>query len=258
MSQRLSSTGVTFSYGPNAALRGVSVGLSDGEFVAIIGPNGSGKTTLIRALLGHVHARGDITWDDKPLRAWSRRSLARTIAYLPQSPSAEPDATVAQVLRLGRVPYWSGFGIESGRDTEVVDQVAHRLALEEILTRRMDELSGGQRQRVFIGRCLTQEPRAMLLDEPSTFLDLRHQVELAELLRTLARSGIAILMASHDLNLAAMFTDRMILLNEGAIEAQGAAASVLDPKLLSRVYGTALRRVEPAGSSPIVAPDLAQ
>jgi iron complex transport system ATP-binding protein len=109
------------------------------------------------------------------------------VAYLPQSPSYEPEQRVAEALRLGRAPYWGAFGIESTRDAQVVGEVARLLALDDLLARRMDELSGGQRQRVFVGRCLVQEPRALLLDEPNTFLDLRHQVELSQLLRRLAR-----------------------------------------------------------------------
>src|SRR5204863_2343542 len=123
-----------------------------------------------------------------------------------------------EVLRLGRAAYWGAFGIESPRDAEIVREIATLLELGDLLNHRMDELSGGQRQRVFVGRCLVQEPAAMLLDEPSTFLDLRHQVELCALLKKLSRErNIGVLMASHDLNLAGGFCDRLMLLHDGAI-----------------------------------------
>src|SRR5262249_29813120 len=151
---------------------------------------------------------------------WTRRELARRVAYLPQSPVADAGQTVIDTLRLGRSPYWSAFGIESPRDEQVVRSVSARLGLDDLLSRPLDELSGGQRQRVFVGRCLVQEPAAMLLDEPSTFLDLRHQVELCQLLRQLAKEqSIGVLMASHDLNLAAAYANRVVVLSEGTIAA---------------------------------------
>jgi iron complex transport system ATP-binding protein len=148
-------------------------------------------------------------------------------------------------LRLGRAPYWGAFGLESSGDEHVIRAVADSLDLTDLLPRRMDELSGGQRQRVFVGRCLAQEPKAMLLDEPNTYLDLRHQIDLCRLLRRLAdERGIAVLMASHDLNLAAAFSDRVVVLEEGRVALHGKADSVMDAGVLSRVYGVELRRVE--------------
>src|SRR5688572_29536040 len=168
MTRVLDAADVAFAYGDRPVLRGVSVTLSPGEVVALLGPNGSGKSTLIRVLLGQlVPAAGSVTWQEKPIASWRRRDLARLVAYLPQSPSYEPEQRVAEALRLGRAPYWGAFGIESTRDAQVVGEVARLLALEDLLARRMDELSGGQRQRVFVGRCLVQEPRALLLDEPN-------------------------------------------------------------------------------------------
>jgi iron complex transport system ATP-binding protein len=167
---------------------------------------------------------------------------------LAQSLAADPNLRVCDVLRLGRAPYLGAFGLESARDLQVVGEVARALALSDLIDRRMDELSGGQRQRVFLGRCLAQEPAVLLLDEPSTFLDLRHQVELGQLLQSLARSKtLAVLMASHDLNLAAQFADRMILLSEGQVAADGSPTEVLRPDLLSRVYEIPMTRFEHEG-----------
>src|SRR4051812_8095603 len=256
MTQLLQASGLTFAYGDAPVLRGVDVTLSAGEVVALLGPNGSGKSTLIRTLLGHLRAdAGSIAWDGRPIERWRRRELAKRVAYLPQAPTYEPQQTVGDVLRLGRAAYWTAFGIESPRDAVVVSDVARTLGLANLLDRLVDSLSGGQRQRVFVGRCLVQEPAALLLDEPSTFLDLRHQVELCELLRTLARENqLAVFMASHDLNLAAAYSDRVMLLHEGTIVAAGKAEVVMEEALLAKVYGVGIERIARAGGGVVVVP----
>jgi len=254
MSSLLDASGLTFAYTDTPVLRDVALSLLPGEVVALLGPNGSGKTTLIRVLLGHLHVQGEICWDGRELNDWRRRDLARLVAYLPQSPTFDPAQRVIDVLRLGRAPYWQAFGIESSQDAEVVMRIAGMLELSDLLNRPMDRLSGGQRQRVFVGRCLVQQPKALLLDEPNTFLDLKHQIELCTLLRRLAaEQQITVLMASHDLNLAAAYANRLLLLSDGRIVRQGAADEVLQPELLSRVYGAALRRMETEDSHrPII------
>jgi iron complex transport system ATP-binding protein len=257
MSRLLEVTNLTVSYGDNDALavRDVNLTVLTGEVVALIGPNGSGKSTLIKALLGTVKARGRITWDGVPLQQWSRRHLARYVAYLAQSPVYEPGQTVIDALRLGRAPYWSMFGIESPRDEQIVSDIARRLDLTSILDRPLDAISGGQRQRVFVGRALAQEPRAILLDEPNTYLDLKHQVELMSLLRTLSREkNVGVLMASHDLNLAASGADILLLLDQGVVVKEGNADAVLDPELLTRVYGVRMERVPRIGKPSLVVP----
>jgi iron complex transport system ATP-binding protein len=224
--------------------------------VALIGPNGSGKSTLIKCLLGQLAPTGEVSWDGKALAVWRRRDLARFIAYLPQSPAFEPQQRVADVLRMGRAPYWGAFGLESPKDIEVVQRTVDELHLNEWTTRRMDEISGGQRQLVYVARALIQEPHALLLDEPNTYLDLRHQVELGQLMRRLARErSLGLLVASHDLNLAAAFADRLVLLQEGAIVADGSPEQVLDPDLLTRVYGVRMERVIREGKPPVLVPD---
>jgi iron complex transport system ATP-binding protein len=255
MTPLLQASNLSFAYADTPVLRDISLTLAPGELLTLLGPNGSGKSTLILALLGHLPASGTILWESRPLKSWPRRDLARRVAYLPQSPAFEPDQTVLDVLRLGRAPYWHAFGVESQRDTRIVLEIANLLSLTDLLPRRMDQLSGGQRQRVFIGRCLVQEPRALLLDEPNTHLDLRHQVELGHLLRRLSRENqIAILMASHDLNLAGAFADQMILLNNGAVAAGGPPGEVLREEVLSNVYGVPINRIERPGQPPLVFP----
>ena len=241
----LQATNLAFSYGDRPVLRDVSVRLAGGEVVALLGPNGSGKSTLLRVLLGQLRAAGgEVLWDDRNVRGWPRRQLARRVAYLPQSPTAEPDQTVLDVLRNGRAPYWGAFGVESARDVQIVDQVAQQLGLHEFLGRPIGQLSGGQRQSVFVARCLVQEPAALLLDEPNTFLDLRHQVELIHLLKKLAKDrGLGVMMASHDLNLAGMVADRLVLLDKGVVAREGEPRTVLEPTLVSAVYGVGMRPV---------------
>ena len=252
----LDATGVSFAYGDKPVLRDLRITLAPGEVVALIGPNGSGKSTLIKSLLGHLNATGEVTWDRHPMREWRRRELARFVAYLPQSPAFDPQQRVVDVLRLGRAPYWGAFGLESAQDVEVVRRTIDELRLSEWTTRRMDEISGGQRQLVYVARALIQEPRALLLDEPNTYLDLRHQVELGRLVRRLARErSLGLLIASHDLNLAAAFSDRLVLLQDGAIVADGSPEVVLDPELLSRVYGVQMERVDRPGKPYVIVPN---
>ncbi len=251
----LSCSNLHFSHGDHPVLHGVSLSLRPGEIVSLLGPNGSGKSTLLRCLLGQLPADGDILWNGKPLLQWSKRDLARRVAYLAQSLGADPGIRVGDVLGMGRAPYLRGFGIESPRDVQVVRDVAEQLGLAELISRHMDELSGGQRQRVFLGRCLVQEPAALLLDEPGTYLDLRHQVEMGQLLKSLAKTkNLAVLMASHDLNLAAQFSDRLVLLEEGRVAAEGSPNEVLRGETLSRVYGVSIERMERPGGGIAVLP----
>jgi iron complex transport system ATP-binding protein len=251
----LRAQGLSFAYTAKPVLRDVSLRLRPGRIVAVLGPNGSGKSTLFRAALGHVRAQGVVEWEGRPLRQWPQRQLSRRVAYLPQFPTCDEGQTVAQVLRLGRAPYWGAFGLESEQDLSAVREVAQLLELGELMGRSMDELSGGQRQRVFLGRCLVQGPRAMLLDEPSTSLDLHYQVEMLKLLRRLAsEQSLGVLMALHDLNLAASVADEVVLLDDGAVVASGVPADVLRPDVLSRLYSLPMERIDREGRLPVVLP----
>jgi iron complex transport system ATP-binding protein len=179
------------------------------------------------------------------------------VAYLPQTPGFEPGQTVLDVLRQGRAPYWGAFGLESSADEKIVSDIAAMLSLTDLLHRSIEQLSGGQRQRVFIGRCLAQKPGALLLDEPSTFLDLAHQIELCQLLRDLSRKqNLAVLMATHDLNLAGAFADRLILLHRGKVASEGSPDEVLRAEVLTPVYGVEIQRIDIAGKQPVVIPAL--
>jgi ABC-type cobalamin/Fe3+-siderophores transport system ATPase subunit len=255
----LTARKLSFAYAKDrSVLTDVSLALAAGRTTVLLGPNGSGKSTLLKLLLGHLApAAGDVLWQDRPLRELRPRELARHIAYLPQSPAHDPGQTVGEVLRAGRTPYLGPLGLESDRDMAVVRETANLLQLTDLFDRPMEELSGGQRQRVFLGRALAQEPRAFLLDEPNTFLDLRHQADLWRLLQRIAREKkLAILAASHDLNLSAAFADELLLLHEGRLAARGTPEQVLDPSQLSHVYGLPIERLDRPGRAPVVFPSL--
>src|SRR5690606_3299972 len=213
------------------------------------GPNGSGKSSLLKLALGHLKARtGEVAWFGRPLVNWSRRELARRVAYLPPAPTTLPGQAVLDVLASGRAPYWGAFGVGSQADRLAATEAAELLGLADWLRRDVATLSGGQRQRVFIARCVAQtlDPASrsrggaiLLLDEPDTYLDLRHIAELGRVLRDLAHQhGLGILLASHDLNFAAGVADRVALLAGGRVRATGPAAEVLTPASIQSIYET--------------------
>jgi iron complex transport system ATP-binding protein len=209
------------------------------QVVAVLGPNGSGKTTLLRAILGIIPAGGSIAWDGDASIVHHPARLARSVAYLAQSPTWVAGQTVSQTILAGRFARRGAFDFfDSPDDAAVVTNVAAELGLSELLRRPIEKLSGGQRQRVFLGRCLAQETRTLVLDEPATFLDLRHQLDLYGHVRRLSREhGKTIIMACHDLNLAATHADRMLVMNGGKIVADGTPDDVLTESLLADVYG---------------------
>ena len=251
----LAATDVTLDLAGRPVLRGVDLTLAAGEVVALIGPNGSGKTSLLRAVLGTVPSTGRVRWFDRD--DWPRRELARRVAYLPQSPSWDPGQRAVDVVRMGRTPFVGAFGIEGRRDADAVSEAAAAADVTDLLHRPVDELSGGQRQRVFLARCLAQQPAALMLDEPNTFLDLRYQVELCQRLRRLAAErSIGVLMAVHDLTLASLFADRVVLLTDGRVVATGTAAEVLTVDRLSAAYGLPLASLSGPNSRPVLVPSM--
>ncbi len=259
MTTLLEAQSVSFSYprSLNPVLREVSLSLAAGEVVALIGPNGSGKSTLLRLPARPVALERDRAMG-RPGRILVAAAGTGPLRRL--SPAGAGSRAGAE-RRGGPAPgpgaLLGAFGLETAADMAAVREVAGALALHDLLGCPVEELSGGQRQRVFVGRCLVQEPKALLLDEPTTFLDLRHQVELSQLLRKLANERrIGILMASHDLNLAAALADRLVLLDQGTVAATGPAEAVLDPAVLGRVYGVPMRRVDDGAAphKPLVFP----
>jgi iron complex transport system ATP-binding protein len=239
---RLSAHEVAVSYGRRRALADVTLEVEPGRLLGVIGPNGSGKSTLVRVLawLRRPDA-GEVRLDGRPLAGIGARERARRIAVVPQETHVAFPIRVRDLVLLGRAPYTGGFGWESAADLRIVEEAMARAEVSALAERRLDELSGGERQRAVVARALAQEPRVLLLDEPTASLDLRHAVLLLDLLKDLARDrGLAVAVVLHDLNLAAMYCDRLALLSQGRLHAAGPPSEVLAYRDLCAVYGTDL------------------
>jgi len=232
--------GVTCRY-PDAArdgLVGVSLELRAGELHAVLGPNGSGKTTLVRAALGLVPlVAGEVEILGRPAHTWSRRDLARVVGVLPQREDNLFPQRVRETVLLGRYPHLSLLGGVGAADRAAVERALVQCDAADLADRWLWTLSGGEYQRVRLARALAQEPRLLVLDEPTASLDLRHEMELFELVRTLVDThGLAALMITHHVNLAARFADRVLLLSEGRPAGAGAPSDVLTRDIVERVF----------------------
>ncbi len=234
---RASGLSVSYPRSPKPALDDVSIGLSAGELVAVVGPNGSGKTTLLRALLGTVPLTGgSVELLGRPLRAWGPQAMARTVGVVTQREESLFPLTVAETVSLGRYAHLGPVAAPGDADRRIVAEAMGRADVAPLAARRTDTLSGGEWQRVRIARALAQEPRLLILDEPTASLDIKHEMEVFELARGLAGQGIATLLVTHHLNLAARYADRLILLHEGACVVDGVPAEVLTPQHVTRVF----------------------
>jgi iron complex transport system ATP-binding protein len=224
--------------GAPPALDGVTMQARSGEFYAVLGPNGSGKSTLMKALLGALQPTdGTATVDGRPARSWSRRELARHVGAVAQSEPMPFPMTCRDLVAMGRYPHLGPLRAEGAADREAVADALVRCDVEDLAGRRIDTLSGGEVQRVRIARALAQQPRALVLDEPTASLDIRHEMSILQLLRTSADRGMTVLLVTHHLDLAARFADRLLLLDQGRVAAEGAADEVLRAEVLERVYG---------------------
>ena len=233
---------LTHTFGDGAVLEGIDFEVPTGRFFIIIGPNGSGKTTLLKLVSGLLTLqKGDVTILTKPLADYSARSLARQIAYVPQQVPVEFAFSVTEIVLMGRAPHLGLLGFEGQEDHELARQAMDLAGVAHLAQRRLNQLSGGEQQRVFVARAICQQPRIMLLDEPTAALDLAHQVRLMDLMERLkAKRKMTVVMVSHDLNLAAMYADQILLLDEGRMARLGAPGEVLDYALLEKVYGCPL------------------
>ncbi|MBW7865352.1 MAG: ABC transporter ATP-binding protein [Candidatus Hydrogenedens sp.] len=241
-----------------AILRDISFSVAPGESLAIIGPNGAGKTSLLRGLMrmtpgvtGTVRVFGD------PVARLSQRELARRVSYVPQAEGRTLPFTVREFLLMARYPHMNPFSHLTPTDYAAVDRAAERCGVAGFSGRGMDTLSGGERQKVFIAAALAQAPRAVLLDEPTTFLDYRHQVEVLELVDQLHREeGLTVLSVTHDLNQGALAGDRILALKDGRTAFHGTPAELLaNPGLLGDIYGTGFDFLtHPHTGAVIVAP----
>jgi iron complex transport system ATP-binding protein len=232
----------------------VSLSVASGEWVTVIGPNGAGKSTLLRAIAGLVRFRGGIELFGQASEALSRRQRARLVAMVPQDPVVPAGMVVLDYVLLGRTPYIPPLGRESAADLVAVDEALTRLDLTRFAGRRLESLSGGERQRVFLARALAQGAALLLLDEPTTALDIGHQQEVVELVDRLRRdSPLTVLATMHDLSIAGEFADRMVLLANGRVIAAGPPREVLTERLLAEHYRARVRVIE-GDHGPLVVP----
>ncbi|MFO7931609.1 MAG: ABC transporter ATP-binding protein [Thermodesulfobacteriota bacterium] len=257
MTAAVESEEISAGYGQEPVVRQVSFSVETGECFIIIGPNGSGKTTLMKIIAGlHRTDSGRILIDGRPLGSCRRSDLARKMAFVPQQVPMDFPFMVRDVVLFGRSPHLGTFGLESERDRAIAGQAMEFTGVDHLADRRIDQLSGGERQRVFIARAICQEPQIMLLDEPTAALDISHQLRVMDLMEKMkSEKRITVIMVSHDVNLAAMYADTLLLINRGRIVESGSPASVLTYKTLEEAYGCPLLVDEsPLGSMPRVTP----
>jgi iron complex transport system ATP-binding protein len=248
---------LSVSYGPRRVLHDVSLDVQSGEVLALIGPNGAGKSTLIRAASGVVPYSGHVRANGDDFASLSYMQRARYIATVPQAVSLPPAYTVWETVLLGRTPYLGFLGQPSQKDEDIARQSLARVSALPFAERRVGELSGGEQQRVLLARALCQATPILLLDEPTAHLDLQYQVGLLELVSELAHHDkLAVLVALHDLNLAAHYADRIALMVAGKIKAIGSAKEVLQPELIQEAYCLTVQVVKhPFLDIPLVLPE---
>ncbi len=230
---------ISFRYRNEWVLQDVSFKVERGEFVGIIGPNGSGKTTLLKTVSHLLEPqKGEILFEQTPLKAMDRAEIARRIAVVPQETHLLFPFSAMEIVLMGRSPYLGRRLFESEKDVETARRAMEWTGTLPFSERSVDELSGGERKRVFIARALAQEPEVILLDEPTANLDIHHQIDFLELILSLNQGkGLTILMASHDMNVASEFCDRLVLLKEGKIYRIGTSQEVITKEHIEQVYG---------------------
>lgn len=237
MSALFSLREVGMQYNGTEVLRKATLEFSGSQMAAVVGPNGAGKSTLLGIMAGlRPHYKGRCVYAGTEVSRWSRRAFAKQVSFVPQTVRMEFPFTAAQVVMMGRTPHCDGL-FESPEDRDAVERA---MAITDTLafrSRDFRSLSGGEKQRVILASVLAQSPRALLLDEPTTFLDVQHQVSIYRILRKLGSQGMLVIAATHDLNLAAAYSDRVVMLRAGEVAADAAPAEVLTEELIRRVFG---------------------
>ncbi len=229
-------------------VHGVALSARAGSVTAILGPNGAGKSTLLRALAGLGEWSGELMLGGRSLRLLSRKAIAREVALVDQDPPCDAPFTVSELVLMGRAPHLGRFGLVSARDRAIAREAMRQADVAALAARPIDQLSGGERRRAFLARALAQQPKILLLDEPTAFLDLGHQAKILEHACALARAGLCVLAVLHDPNLAASFADALILMRAGRIVSAGPAREVLTAPALSELYETPLEEITQRGA----------
>lgn len=249
----LAASGLRFRYpgAPRHAVDEVDVAVPEGALVGVIGPNGSGKSTLVKLLLGALEPdRGEIRLLGRRLSSWRRREMARRVGVVPQNESVTFPVSVREFVAMGRYPHLGPWRTEGPEDRVAVERALARCDVESLAGRAFSTLSGGERQLARVARALAQEPDLLVLDEPTVSLDVRHEMEIYELLRELVGGGTTVLLVTHNLNAAARYADRLLLLHEGRARAEGPPGEVLTRETVEDVYGWPVRVVRHPGPGP--------
>jgi iron complex transport system ATP-binding protein len=251
----LTAAGVSVTLDGTQVIARISCAARDGGWLALIGPNGAGKSTLIRAMAGLVPYAGRITVGTADARTMTPRERARLLAYVPQEPVLPPDLSVAQYVMLGRTPHLSYLAVPRRRDTDRAAAAMEALDVARFAQRRLARLSGGERQRVVLARALAAGPRVLLLDEPTSMLDVGHEQQVLELIDALRLTqGLTVVSTLHDLTLAGQYATELVLLNAGQVVAAGSPAAVLTAELIETVYAASVSVVPGPDGRPLVTP----
>lgn len=254
---RLRVSDLEFAYGPGEwRLRVSDLTLPPGEIVALTGPNGSGKSTLLQLLAGVLTPHtGQILLEGEEIGRLERRRVAQLLGYLPQDPHSQFDYRASEIAAMGRYPHGGFGGFLREEDIIVIETSMKRMEVDAFADRRVSRISGGERRRVFLASVLAQEPQALLLDEPTGALDIHHQVRLFSIIRELAHQGMTVLAVTHDLNLASHFCERVLLMDQGAIVADGSPIEVFTSNRLESIYGNEiLLATHPQTGRPAIFP----
>lgn len=253
---RLSARGVTLGYGGRTVIEGLDFDVPEAEFTVIVGPNACGKSTLLRALSRTLRpTAGTVLLDGRPIRSYRSKQIARRLAYLPQSPIAPEAVRVSDLVARGRYPYQSLLRQWSAADARAVAEAMAATGTTDLADRYVVELSGGQRQRVWLAMVLAQQTGLLLLDEPTTFLDLAHQYEVLDVCASLHTAGRTVVAVLHDLNQAVRYATHLVCMKDGRIVAQGPPQEIVSAELVREVFGIDCRIIyDPAEPAPLIVP----
>lgn len=235
----INCTNLGFSYNETEILNGINLSISPGRMLGILGANGAGKSTLLKILCGVLKPKiGEALFNGETLSKMDRRDIAKGIAYIPQDPTFAFPFTVKEVVLMGRAPYIGRFEFERGKDIEIAQNALQTVGILHLEDRLINEISSGERQLASIARGLVQEPKIMILDEPATYLDVKHRNEIMNILKKLKEEkGISIIAATHDIFTSLFFFDEIVILKEGNILAQGSTEMIINSDILSSAYG---------------------